>query len=235
MGASARTLSKLTATGFVCLLLGCCPTAPRGWIGGDFKQVESKPPFTAPPNTQTIWPLPLDIAKRQKGAVFVTRVFPNTPLALAGIRGGDVILAVNGRKINYLASFRKTVEAAQSGETLRLTVYREAAITDFQVAVGQEVYSPTETRSACIGLFFDPEVDLWPDSDFDILGWLGYQQWDNHTDLASPECIYANQVSPEKASGPGCGWAIYLGPVRFLCQRKVIEQRVATGETSTHP
>lgn len=195
--------------------------------------MESRPPFVTPPDTQTVRPLPTDIAKQQKGAVFVTRVFPETPLAQAGIHVGDVIVTVKGRKASSLASLRKTVEAAQPGETLSLTVYREAAVKDFQVTVGQEVYATAKTRSACLGLFFDPELDFWPDPDFDILGWLGYRQWDNHMDLASPECTYANQVSPEKTNDPGRGRSIHLGPVRFLCQRKVAEQRT-TAETSAH-
>ncbi len=91
-----RTVSIVTLLAMGCMLAGCSSsTMQRGWIGGYFKQAgRSGTLFGSPPDPSRIRALPADIAKMQKGAIFVAGVYPNTPLAQAGLEAGEGVAHV---------------------------------------------------------------------------------------------------------------------------------------------
>ena len=96
---------KINATVLLvaCVILGsgCASTSTiqhRGWMGGSLSEAY-KPSFVRHvySGARNIPALPTEVASQQKKAVFVSRVFPNTPVSQADLREGDLILAVNDR------------------------------------------------------------------------------------------------------------------------------------------
>jgi S1-C subfamily serine protease len=56
--------------------------------------------------------------------VIVVRVLPNTPAAKAGVRRGDVVIAIDGQNIKTAEQLQAAVEQTQLGQTLKLQVRR---------------------------------------------------------------------------------------------------------------
>eukprot|EP00741_Cyanophora_paradoxa_P025528 tig00000383_g24634.t1 len=56
--------------------------------------------------------------------VLVVHVIPNTPAATAGMRKGDVITEIDGRRVRSSNELQKLVEDAKVGQKLKLTVLR---------------------------------------------------------------------------------------------------------------
>lgn len=80
----------------------------------------------------------------QEGGVFVSEVFPDTSAEQAGLKQGDVILEVNGFKIDSRGNFLSpeygllsmghlTKGAAKVGDTIKLKVFRDAAAIDLDM------------------------------------------------------------------------------------------------------
>lgn len=221
-----RTVSIVTLLAVGCMLAGCSSKMQRGWIGGHFKQARRNGTLLgSPPDLRTIRALPEDIAKMQKGAIFVAGVYPNTPLAQAGLEAGDLIASVNETPVASLKSFRAVIDKAEPGTSVRLSVYRQGMFKDRTVVVGKETFDAEYPRSLSIGLFLEMRADLWPDPDFNILGLLGYQQWDHRMDLQSPEGRAISQGQSRGNAGPSRGWSLCLGLVRLSFEHHVVEQQ----------
>lgn len=161
----------------------------------------------------------------QKGAIFVAGVYPNTPLAQAGLEAGDLIVSVDETPVASLGSFWPLIDKAGPGTSMQLSVYRQGIFTDHTVAVGRETFDAEYPRSLAIGLFLDMRADLWPDPDFNVMGLLGYRQWDHRIDLQSPEGRAISEGQRHRKVGPSRGWSLYLGPVHFSFEHNVIEQQ----------
>ncbi|MHC4145566.1 MAG: PDZ domain-containing protein [Planctomycetota bacterium] len=222
-----RTVSIVTLLAMGCMLAGCSSsTMQRGWIGGHFKQARQNGTLLgSPPDPSTIRALPADIAKMQKGAIFVAGVYPNTPLAQAGLEAGDLIVSVNETPVASLKSFRAVIDKAEPGASVRLSVYRQGMFNDHTVVVGKETLDAEYPRSLAIGLFLEMRADLWPNPDFNILGLLGYRQWDHRMDLQSPEGRAISQGQSRRNAGPSRGWLLCLGLVRLSFEHLVVEQQ----------
>jgi serine protease Do len=85
-------------------------TVQRGYLGIQMQEVDG------------------DLAERlgisgQKGLV-VNRVYPDTPAAKAGLKEGDVILAIGGKPVESSRALQRTIEMAQIGKAVNLTVLR---------------------------------------------------------------------------------------------------------------
>ena len=131
-------------------------------------------------------------------------VYPDTPLAQAGLEVGDLIVSIDETPVASLESFRAVIDKAKPGTSVRLSVYRQGIFTDHTVVVGRETFDAEYPRSLAIGLFLEMRADLWPNPDFNILGLLAYQQWDHRIDLKSPEGRLISQgQSPRQAD---VGW-----------------------------
>jgi len=84
----------------------------RGYLGITLGQV--------PPDLQEAWNLPSD-----KGAL-VQEVLPGLPAAVAGMQKGDIIVAVDGKRIDGNDEVVRMISAKDPGATVKITVLRNA-------------------------------------------------------------------------------------------------------------
>jgi serine protease Do len=67
----------------------------------------------------------------------VSQVEKGSPAAAAGVKPGDVILAVNGEDLAGSSDLPPRIAAMKPGTTVRLTLWRERARRDVEVKVGE--------------------------------------------------------------------------------------------------
>lgn len=72
-----------------------------------------------------------------RGHLFVSRVAPEGPSAMAGLKAEDIILAVKGTPVSSQADFyRKVWALGEAGVEVPLTVIRRAGLTEISVTSG---------------------------------------------------------------------------------------------------
>jgi serine protease DegQ len=98
----------------------------RGWIGIELQNV-----------VQTA-------ARNGTQGVVVANVMPSGPAALAGIRRGDMLTAIEGRPVGDTTHLLNTVALLKPGSQAALTVVRERAEMKVNVTVGRR---PTPSTS----------------------------------------------------------------------------------------
>src|SRR5277367_5824620 len=84
------------------------PTFSRGWVGGQVVRV---------------WNFPKALIPRPKSAILVRDLATNTPAALAGLREGDLILALDGEPVGKLLDYRRRIDSLTPGTSLRVTTW----------------------------------------------------------------------------------------------------------------
>ena len=73
----------------------------------------------------------------QKGAVVIASVERDGPAVRAGVRPGDMVLAVNGEHIDSANGLIRTIAAITPGNTIRLTLRRQGHEIEVPVTVGR--------------------------------------------------------------------------------------------------
>lgn len=230
-----------------CLTLfsGCASakkTYERGWVGGGY--LESDTSFVKKiganyfeSNGRVIPVLPDEIKKSQSSAVFVSRVFDNTPLMNAGIKEGDLITAIDHRKVESLKTFRRLVDQVKPGETLMFTIYRDGKMNDIPVVVGRETYQQWGYFN--LGFRLGTEFNPIPHPDFNLLGIVSYKRNDTRLELNSPEYQYfrdAKALPPDKSDrNPGSeadaeGWDAWFVIFGFSGKKIVLGQESCDGD-----
>jgi len=71
-----------------------------------------------------------------------------TPAKLAKLQAGDVVVAVDGIKLDGLNTFRAYVEAHKPGSTVVLTIQRNGTQMDISVTLGERSTSALATQAA---------------------------------------------------------------------------------------
>jgi serine protease Do len=71
-----------------------------------------------------------------QGGVAITQVEPDSPGAKAGLKVEDVIVAMNGEKIEDMQAFRLKVASLPPGTTINLKVLRNGSTVDVPVTLG---------------------------------------------------------------------------------------------------
>ncbi len=88
----------------------------------------------------SLQPLNSDLANALKlpdsNGALVADVQANSPAASAGVKAGDVVVAINGKAINNAADVVQTVRGAQPNTQIAVTVLRAGAKQDLQVTLG---------------------------------------------------------------------------------------------------
>jgi serine protease Do len=72
----------------------------------------------------------------REGGSLVANVEPDSPAAKAGLRPGDVVLAVNGKPLDSVKALARAVADTRPGSTLTLEVSREQKTRDLTVVIG---------------------------------------------------------------------------------------------------
>jgi serine protease Do len=99
--------------------------------------------------------------------VLVSEVMENTPASRAGLKNGDVILEIDGKKVEDVQSFRITIASLPVGKTVSLKVFRDGKEKNVQVTVGEmpaeQNASVEEEKESGLGLTVvnvnDPRAD----------------------------------------------------------------------------
>ncbi len=71
-----------------------------------------------------------------EGGSLVANVESDSPAAKAGLKPGDVVLAVNGRPLDSVKALARAVADTRPGSTLTLSISREQKTSDLQVVIG---------------------------------------------------------------------------------------------------
>jgi serine protease Do len=84
--------------------------------------------------------------KRSKGAL-VTEVFEDSPAEEAGLQRGDIILAVNKKKVSDVETLRNIVAQSKVGSTIELQVLRDRKTIIIEAEVAELSQDVTEAKS----------------------------------------------------------------------------------------
>ncbi|MCX5782434.1 MAG: PDZ domain-containing protein [Elusimicrobia bacterium] len=217
-------------TSILVIMSGCAANRPllhRGWIGGEYETAK-KPFIKMPPSLkderELVPALPDEIKKNQKGAVIVTKITENTPAGEAGIKEGDLILKLQGRKIKNVRVLRKMVDSVIPGQTLVLTIYRNGEINEYPVTAGKESFK--KMKYFYIGFRLSPYMDIFPDPDFSIFSIVSYKENSGRMLLNSPVSQYVLKNSNYKNYANNPIWDLWLGIFGFGGSESIISQEV---------
>jgi serine protease Do len=101
----------------------------RGWLGVSVQDV-------APDEARGVG------ASGARRGVLVAGVERNSPAGRAGLRQGDLVVAMNGEAISTSRALVRNVAALPPGQSMRLTVLREGREREVQVQVGRRPATP---------------------------------------------------------------------------------------------
>lgn len=180
-------------------------THQRGWIGGDYL-VAKRTPCTTSDRHGVVPAFPRQLEGSQRAAIFVSGVYSNTPLASAGIRPGDLILAVDQQPVEKLAAFHRIIDQATPGSAVSVAVFRDGQREDHTVRIGRETYKNWRTVAIGVTLSSKLELDLVPRPEFSWIA-LGYSRDPQRAELHSPRNLFVRQTTAgdPAASGDGAG------------------------------
>lgn len=188
----------------------------RPWIGGKFESVST----------------PASVRTNQFGkhGVLLTRVYEGTPLAQAGLREGDLALAVNGKNVRHPKDLEKLVGTAP----ITFTIYRAGEISEKAITPGVERFEKHNSIAFGIKLATRFEIDLWPSPDFSLVA-LGFSNERERMELRDPKSKYLLELkaaqNPKDSSWTGLGsderWKFWLGPLEWAQAKMIVSQEPA--------
>ncbi|MFW5722114.1 MAG: DegQ family serine endoprotease [Desulfohalobiaceae bacterium] len=125
----------------------------RGWLGVTIQNVDQN----------TAKALGLD----EPGGALVSSVQPGDPADQAGIRTGDVVLAINGQPIDDAGDLTRQVGALDPGERIELTLWRDNSTKKVRMTLGERDLAQTaegpdqeqEPRDQALGLQLRPVTE----------------------------------------------------------------------------
>jgi serine protease Do len=102
--------------------------------------------------------------KEVRGAE-VTRVEDNSPAAKAGLKQGDVVLDYNGTPVEGVEQFVRMVRETPPGHSVKLVIWRNGAMQDLTVTVGERPGNVIETPGGAVripdfGNFPMPPIEI---------------------------------------------------------------------------
>ena len=86
-----------------------------------------------------------------KGA-FVSQIVPNSAADKAGLKAADVIVSINGKRIDTFSELRAKVATLGAGKQIELGVVRDGKNNTFDVTLGESTNSKTQAKKLHEGL-----------------------------------------------------------------------------------
>jgi hypothetical protein len=225
----ARCVLVCTAMAGCLLLCWACATKPllqRGWIGGEYEEVKAWP-FKLDPSMKDgpIPVLPESILKEQPGAVLVNRLYAKTPVSEAGIREGDLLFRIGGKKITCIKELRSQVDAMTPGETITLGVFRDGVSIDKPIKIGKETYK--KVGSITIGLRLAPEVRITSGPDISLLSVVSFKRSHERVSLQGPRAVYLAENVSDPKPPENLLWDFWLGIFGLGRSESIVKQETA--------
>ena len=220
-----KTKRQITLLAVVLGLVTGCASSPkpkavheRGWIGGDFRRA-----------TREMRPV------GEQATVYLRQTFPNTPSTQAGLQPGDLILALDTQPVSGLRDFHARVDAAQTGQTLQVTVLREGQRIDIPVMVGRERYK--KWNNLRVGLALSTQFDLLPDPDFSLISVASFKRETERLEINSPESVLKRNARRSPESDPQAlnskeGWNAWLAVFGVGRHKEILSQETAVPVTA---
>ncbi|MBU1924892.1 MAG: trypsin-like peptidase domain-containing protein [Candidatus Omnitrophica bacterium] len=103
--------------------------------------------------------------------VLISRVYPDSPAEIAGLRERDIILKFGGHKARNTLEFIKMVERSQLGQKVEIKVVRNKLIRTYTVEIGERPKVAKKPEQAVLTPQ-SPEHKL-PPADFKLKAWKG--------------------------------------------------------------
>ncbi len=158
------------------LILGCMAGAVAGFLAGRWavEDLEKRAPWESirpSPSPEFLTPQEVPtptIPERPRlgGAALITEVVANSPADKAGLRRGDIILAVDGQRLTPEYSLVEALSAYKPGDKVTLTVWERGRRRDFTVTLGPH---PDDASRPYLGVRYSIIAfpDLAPDDSSD--------------------------------------------------------------------
>ncbi|MCC4782192.1 serine endoprotease DegQ [Vibrio splendidus] len=86
-----------------------------------------------------------------KGA-FVSQIVPESAADKAGLKAGDIIVSINGKRIDTFSELRAKVATLGAGKQIELGVIRDGKSKNFDVTLGESTNSKTQAEKLHEGL-----------------------------------------------------------------------------------
>ena len=215
----SRRLATLTLplllVGF---LTGCAspkekPVSQRGWIGGEYKQARQQGVVTAMSASPAVAGcLPKELAAKRAGAILITALSSNTPVATAGLRANDLVLEINNQPVTQLKTFRSVIDGCEPGSTLAVKAYRDGQTQDFRVTVGKETFRRGGVFKIALPCVVH-DWDLWPNPGFSLVI-VGYEP----NPGLRPQCNNSSDVFDED-------WKAFVGVFELTGGKRILDQK----------
>jgi len=207
------------------------PEQQRGWIGGTCVRVKSSRSgseyvFGA---AHTHFTFPQALTNSQTAGFLLTALATNTPAWLAGLREGDLILALNDQPVTDWLAFSQTITGARPGEPLRVKAWRAGKALECQVTVGREKYRPLGYFTIGLPGYYS-RLHPVPTSEAPSCSLiaLGYERLPGpQVELGSVEKQFEQACHPKgKPTGYNTDWRCWLVIFEVKKGRQVLAQEV---------
>ena len=208
-------------------------THQRGWIGGTYDVASRR--WFAPEHA--VHAIPPALTNSYKDALLVTDLGSNSPIRVAGLQEGDLILEVNHQRVRTVEQFHRMVNEMQPGSALSLMTWRDGQTNEYEVPVGRETYKTTSCLTIGVALSYPirlGKLDILPDPDFSLLvAGLQHDHRDQYHDLRSVRAEYVNKYGRSKYEPYERDWWAWLVLFHLERGKNIISQEnVALGEGS---
>jgi len=199
----------------------------RGWIGGEFKLARRSSFGLVLFGTKDefISGLPKEVEKTNRAGLLITALSTNAPAQQAGLREGDLILAVDHKPVTSLKAFYRQIDRTQPGTALPVAAWRAGKKIEMDVPVGRETFKHWGTFAVGLTLPSPSNIgpfNILPDPDFD-LAVLGFAQPADHKEIDSVEGRYQRALH-EKYLPSDEEWNAYLAIFRVSRGKNILSQ-----------
>ncbi|HXM99712.1 MAG TPA: PDZ domain-containing protein [Candidatus Dormibacteraeota bacterium] len=97
--------------------------------------------------------------------VLLGKIVPDSPAAKGGLKQNDVVMELNGQRVESAAQFRRMVREIPAGRTVQLAVWREGRTQTLSVKLGKSEEGHSKWMKSMPGSFAFkmPEIPLIPE------------------------------------------------------------------------